>query len=193
MEGPVVIAGKRQTLRLVPAGGGPPGEWAARLEASDGVHEAHVSLADAIGCGHVAGERLFTVYCYPQVRKRLCLSWLPGAGQGGVGSSGDKAPPRRAQHLRVLADSPEAAAGWAAAISAELDAEAAREQQQGSAGTGSGRGRRKLLVVVNPVSGRRKARRVFHTLVDPMLKQAGIDYHLMGTFISGVGFRFKLW
>ena len=119
-------------------------------------------LADTIGVGHDGGREL-TIFAYPQAARRLC--WLSSPGSSSEGDSG-KARPRRARHLLLVADTVEAAVGWKVAIEAEL-----------------GRGRaRKLLVIVNPVSGRRRARLVYQTVVEPMFKQAGIEHHLMGEF-----------
>ncbi len=177
---------RRQTLRLVPAGA----EGAARLEIGTGPKQERLLLADVIGA-HVEGRQL-TVFAYPPARESRC--WLMGSSttttssssssssSSNAGASGNnKAPPRRARHLRVLTDNAEAAVAWEAAIKAELAAEYASAQEEGRSGRGRDRSkRRRLLVVVNPVSGRRKARAVFDSVVEPMLRQADIDFELMG-------------
>lgn len=160
-------------LRLVPAAE-EGADGAARLEIEDGSKQTlHCMLADTIGVGHDGGREL-TIFAYPQeAARRLC--WLSSSGSSSEGDSG-KARPRRARHLRLVAETVEAAVGWKVAIEAELDSEFAKQQ-----GSGSGRGRaRKLLVLVNPVSGRRRARLVYQTVVEPMLTQGGIEHHLMG-------------
>lgn len=163
-----------QTLRLVPAAAEGTGDGAARLEIEDGARQEHHMLADMIGVA-INGREL-TVYAYPPTARRLC--WMPLSSPGSSSSEGssDKARPRRARHLRLVVETQEAAVGWKVAIEAELDS------------SGGGRAR-KLLVIVNPVSGRRKARHTYQTVVEPMLKQAGIEHQLMGAYgLSAVVF-----
>lgn len=169
-----------QVLRLVPSGteGGDDG---ARLEIeSEAKQVVPLSLADVIGAQ--ATERELVVFRYPpvwEVEPEGCCCWLPSIT---TTSTGDKPPQRRARHLRVLADSAEAASAWEAAIKAALDEEYAKLHGGLEEGPCSrGRTRRKVLIFVNPFSGRRQALAVYLTVVEPLLQQSAVDHQLIVT------------
>lgn len=114
------------------------------------------------------------VYAYPRKTEGNCLY-------------GSKRPSleRRARHLQLSAPTSNVAKQWDARIKAWCrggphQQSGGEEAQQLMKPTSQGQ-RRRLLVLVNPQSGRRQSHHIYSSVVGPMLEQADVEHELIVT------------
>ncbi|KAF9603763.1 hypothetical protein IFM89_037849 [Coptis chinensis] len=165
----------------------PPDAVDAKLTTKALLWGSHMlCLEDVISISYNVGLRHFTVHSYP-IRKGSCLSCFMN-------------PPRVRKDMRFLASSPEEALHW---ISGFADQQcfvncsphplvSSKKQATNIVATDFPPEQHikcktppKMLVILNPRSGRGRSSKVFHSKVEPIFKLAGFKLEVVKTTSAG--------